>query len=141
MLWQSVVCPQLFVALPHALPLHAAVLSGAQHVSSGMQTPAFGHVAEQLTLWPQLFFTVVLHFPAQVVALSSGVQHVVPTHTSDVDEQLTVPALPQGTCCPQLLVAEPHVLPAHVVDTGSGTQPHAPLVQVSPPPQPPQSMV
>jgi hypothetical protein len=138
---QVIVCPHLFVALPHAFPLHAAVLSGVQHVSSGMHTPALGHVAEQLTLCAQLFFTVVLQCPAHAVVLSSGVQHALPTHTSDADGQLTVPPLPQGTCWPQLLVAEPHVLPAHVVDTGAGTQPHAPLLHVSPPWQPPHEMV
>jgi hypothetical protein len=43
-------CPQLFVAGPHALPLHAAVLSGVQHVPLDSQTPALGHVAEHVTV-------------------------------------------------------------------------------------------
>jgi hypothetical protein len=43
-------CPQLFVVGPQSLPLHAAVLSGVQHVLSPMHTPAFGHVAEHMTV-------------------------------------------------------------------------------------------
>jgi hypothetical protein len=133
-------CPQLFVAGPHAFPMHAIVLSGAQHVLLARHTPAFGQVAEHITVWPQLFVAIVLHLPAQAVALS-GVQHVVPTHTSFDDAQLTVPPLPHETACPQLFVAVPHVLPWHVVVTGSGTQPHAPLVHVSPASQPPHMII
>jgi hypothetical protein len=47
---QGTVCPQLFVPEPHDFPVHAMELSGAQHVSSDRQTPAFGHVAAHITL-------------------------------------------------------------------------------------------
>jgi hypothetical protein len=40
-----------------------------------------------------------------------------------------------------LFIAVPQFLPAHVIDVGSGTQPHAPaLLQVRPASQPPQSI-
>jgi hypothetical protein len=87
-----------------------------------------------------LFVAVVLHLPAHGVALS-GVQHVLPTHTSFADAQFTVPPLPHGTICPQLFIEVPQVLPWQVIDAGSGTQPHAPLVQVSPPSQPPHMII
>ena len=54
------------------------------------------------------------------------------------------PLLPHATVCPQLFTAVPHSLPAHVVVSGCGTQPHAPCaLQVRPlsAPQPPQSTV
>jgi hypothetical protein len=95
---QVIVCPHLFIALPQALPVQAAVLSGVQHVLSDLQTCAFGQVAEHITDCPQLFVTVVLQLAPHAVALSSGVQQVLPTQTSDADEQSTVPPLPQGTC-------------------------------------------
>jgi len=129
--------PQLLVAVPHDLPLQAAVLSGVQHVSFARQTWVPGH-DEQVMVCPQLLVAVVLHLPWHGVTLS-GVQQVLPMHTSFDDEQLAVPPEPQATVCPQLFVAVPHVLPAHVVATGSGTQPHAPAsLHVSPPSQPPQ---
>jgi hypothetical protein len=130
-------CAQLFVAGPHAMPLHAVVLSGVQHVLSVMQTPAFGHGSEQSTVWPQLFRTLVLQTPLQAVVLS-GVQHVfvVESHTSFDELQLTVPPLPHGTVWLQLLTAVPHVWPAHVCESGWGTHPHAPFVQAAPPGQP-----
>lgn len=73
----------------------------------------------------------MLHFPAHAVALS-GVQHALPLQTSVAEAQLTVPLAPHDTIWPQLFVAVPHDLPVQVVETGSGTQPHEPLVQVSP---------
>jgi hypothetical protein len=139
-LGQVMFCPQLLVAGPHALPLQALVLSGVQQVLL-WQTPALGQVAGQETVWPQLLVTVVLQAPAQAVALS-GVQHVPSDlHTSLDDAQLTVPPAPHDTDCPQLFIAVPHVFPAHVVATGSGTQPQAPPVQASPPSQPGQVTV
>jgi hypothetical protein len=84
--------------------------------------------------------TVVLHLPAHAAPLS-GVQHTLPVHTSDAEAQFVVPPAPHDTVCPQLFVAVPHDLPAHVVDTGSGTQPHAPLVHVRPPEHPGHVMV
>jgi hypothetical protein len=79
-----------------------------------------------------LFVVVVLQRPAHAVTLS-GVQHVVPLHTSDEELQLAVPAVPQGTCWPQLLTAVPHEAPAHAVARSSGTQPQAPLTHAAPP--------
>jgi hypothetical protein len=137
---QGTDCPQLFVAVPHVLPLQALVLSGVQQVWSDMQTPALGQVAGQDVVCPQLLVTLVLHLPAQAAAMS-GVQQVLPTHTSLEDEQLTVPPLPQGTDCPQLLVAVPQVLPLQVVASVSGTQPQDPPSQVSPPSQAPHEIV
>jgi hypothetical protein len=117
--------------------LHAVVLSGVQHVSLVRHTWTPGHAAHGIVC-PQLFVAVVLQTPAQAVALS-GVQQLLPTHTSDVDEQLAVPPAPHATVWPQLFVVVPHVLPTHVVERASGTQPHAPAsLQVSPPLQPPQ---
>jgi hypothetical protein len=133
-------CPQLFVAGPHPTLMHAVVLSGGQQVWFARQTPALGHVAEHITVCPHLFVTVALHLPAQTVSLS-GVQQLLLTQTSLDDAQLTVPAVPQDTDCPQLFVAVPHVWPWHVIDTGSGTQPHAPLVHVRPPSQPPHMII
>jgi hypothetical protein len=89
-------CPQLFVVGPHALPLHAAVLSGVQHVLSAMHTPAFGQVAAHMTVWPQLLVAVLLHLPAQAVALS-GVQQLSLTQTSEDETQLTVLPAPHAT--------------------------------------------
>jgi hypothetical protein len=97
-------------------------------------------VAEHITICPQLLATVVLHLPEHAVALS-GVQHALPTQTSLADAQSSVPPVPHGTACPQLFITVPQVLPRHVVAAGSGTQPHAPLVHVSPPSQPPHMMV
>ena len=123
--------PQLFVAGPHARPAQAVVLSGVQHVPFDRHTPAFGHVLEQVTDWPQLSVVVVLHRPAQAV-VSSGVQQVVPVQMSLDELQLTVPPLPHGTIWPQLFMTAPQVAPLHVVATGSGTQPQAPLLQTAP---------
>ena len=79
--------------------------------------------------------TVVLQLLAHAVVLS-GVQQAPLTHTSPDDAQVTVPPAPQETDCPQLFVAVPQDFPAHVVATGSGTQPHAPPVHERPPSQP-----
>jgi hypothetical protein len=79
------------------------------------------------------------HLPAQALVLS-GVQQAPPTHTSP-DGQSAVPPTPHCTVWPQLFVAVPHVLPWHVVLTGSGTQPHAPPMHVRPPSQPPHATV
>jgi hypothetical protein len=137
---QLILCPQLFVAGPHASPLQALVLLGVQQLRLDWHTPAFGHAAEHATAWPQLLVTVVLHFPAHAVALS-GVQQSLVLQTSVAEAQLTVPLAPHDTVWPQLFVAAPHDLPAHVVDTGSGTQPHDPFVQVSPWAHPGHTMV
>ena len=130
----------MFVAGPQALPLQAAVLSGVQHMVPA-QTPALGQLAEHWTCWPQLFVPVVLHTPVHAVALS-GVQHVPSDlHTSLDEAQFTVPPAPHEIDCPQLFIAVPHDLPAHVVATGSGTQPHAPVVHDRPPSHPGQVIV
>jgi hypothetical protein len=55
------------------------------------------HVSGQVIVCPQLLVALPHDFPLHGAVLS-GVQHVSPTHTSDVDEQLTVPPLPQATC-------------------------------------------
>jgi hypothetical protein len=69
------------------------------------------------------------------------VQQLLFTHTSDDEAQLTVPLAPHATAWPQVFVAVPHVLPAHVIVAGSGTQPQAPaLLHVRPASQPPQSI-
>jgi hypothetical protein len=81
----------------------------------------------------------VLHLPTHGVVLS-GVQHALPLQTSFAEAQLTVPLAPHGTDCPQLFVAVPHDLPAHVVVAGSGLQPHDPLVHVRPPSHPEHMM-
>jgi hypothetical protein len=129
----------LFVVGPHALPAHAAVLSGAQQVWFERQTPALGQVDEQVMVRPQRFITVVAQCPAHAAA-SSGVQQV-PSgmQTSAPDAHDVSPPAPHAMVCPQLLVAVPHVFPAHVVDSGSGVHPQAPFVQVAPPSQVPQS--
>jgi hypothetical protein len=137
---QLTVCPQLFVAEPHDRPLHTFVLSGVQQVLLAWHTPAFGHVAEHMTGWPQLLVAVVLHLPAQAVA-SSGVQQTLFVQTSVGDAQLTLPLAPQATDCPQLFMAVPQDCPAQVIATGSGTHPHAPPLQVSPPSHPGQVTV
>jgi hypothetical protein len=130
----------LFVAVPHCAWAHAAALSGVQHVLLAVQTPAFGQVAEHMTDCPQLFVAVVLHLPTHGVALS-GVQQALFTQTSEDDEQFTVPPAPHGIVCPQLFVAVPQTFPWQVVVTGSGTQPHEPLVHVRPASHPPQSII
>ena len=89
------VWPQLLVAFPQARPLHAAVLSGVQHVLFPRQTCAPVHELQVMVCW-QLFVTVVLHLPAHGVTLS-GRQHVFPRHTSFDDEQLGVPPDPHAT--------------------------------------------
>jgi hypothetical protein len=127
----------LFVVLPQVLLVHAFVLSGVQHVSLARHTSTPGQ-AGHVMVWPQLFVADVLHLLAHAVWLS-GVQQLVPTQTSDADEQLGVPPAPHATVWPPLFVVVPQVLPAHVVAIGSGTQPHAPAsLHVSPPSQPPQ---
>jgi len=138
-LGQVIACAQLLVAPPHALPLHAAVLFGAQQVWLVKQTPALGQVGEQLTACPQWLVAVVLHWPAHAVA-SSGVQHD-PSglQTSELDAQDVRPFAPHAIVWPQLLVAVPHAFPLHVMTTDSGAHPHAPLVQVAPPSQTPHS--
>jgi hypothetical protein len=130
----------LFVAVPHARPLQALVLLGVQQLRLDRHTPALGHVAEHATDCPQLLVAVVLHFPAHAVALS-GVQQALPLQTSVEEAQLTVPLAPHDTVWPQLFVAVPHDLPMHVVETGAGTQPHEPPVQVRPLPHPGHVMV
>jgi hypothetical protein len=121
------------------LPAHGS--SGVQHVWLAVQMAALGHVAEHVTVWPQTFVTVVLQWSPHAVTGSGGVQHVLPSHTSVGDEQFTVPPAPHGIVCPQLLGVEPHVLFAHVVVTGSGTQPHEPPLHVRPASQPPHMIV
>jgi len=136
---QPTLCPQLFVTEPQGTLLQSPVLFGVQHVLFARHTPAFGHVAGHGTGCPQLFIAVVLHTPLHAFVLS-GVQQLSLTHTWEADEQFAVPPAPQLTLCPQLFVEVPHVLPMHVVVTGSGTHPHDPLVHVSPASQPPQSI-
>jgi hypothetical protein len=83
--------------------------------------------------------TVTPHLPAHAWSLL-GEQHVPSDwQTSLAPAQAAVPFAPQATVWPQLFVATPQFLPAQVVVAGSGVQPHAPLLHVSPPSHPPQS--
>lgn len=111
--------------------------SGEQHVWFDRQTPPSPQLDGQVIVCPQLFIAAMPHLPTHGVALS-GVQQVsVARQISVVDAQLTLPAVPQATLCPQLFVTEPHVRPAHVVLIASGVQLHAFAVHEAPPSQPP----
>jgi len=132
-------CPQLFVE-----PLQRFAHqfgSGVQQLLVDRHTPASPQLlAVHMNVWPQLSVICSLHFPMHGVT-SSGVQHVPLERQMSFDVgHAALPPLPQGTVCPQLFVAEPHVRPAHVVLCGSGAQPHAFCVQVAPPSQPPHVM-
>jgi hypothetical protein len=65
---------------------------------------------------------MMLHRPAQIEL--SGVQQLSSGLQKSPGLQLVVLLTPQLTVRLQLLVAEPHCLPVHVVDTGSGMHPH-----------------
>jgi hypothetical protein len=65
---------------------------------------------------------MVLHLPAQIEL--SGMQQVSSGLQKSPEMHWVVLLTPQLTVRLQLLVAEPHCLPAHVVDTGSGMHPH-----------------
>jgi hypothetical protein len=86
---QLTVCPQLFIADVLHLPMHAAALSGVQHVPSDLHaSPPEAHdvvpLAPQPTGCPQLFVAEPQFFPAHVLAACSGTHphapdvHVVP---------------------------------------------------------------
>jgi hypothetical protein len=60
-------------------------------------------------------------------------------HTSPEGHEVE-PLTPQLTARWQLFVASPHCLPAHVVETGSGMQPHTLLRHATPASHEPQSM-
>lgn len=95
-----------------------------------MQTCVAGHCAGQPTACPQLLVTETpLQRPAQAAPLSE--QHE-PSGLQIAPGAAHAPLLPQATVCSQLLVAVPQLLPAHVVATGSGAQPHALSVQSAP---------
>ena len=135
---QTTVCPQL---LTRCAPLHApahvvATACGVQHVATSQAWPA-AHEAGQLIVCPQLLTAVVLHFPEQAAALFGAQQVSLLKQTSPAVEQEEEPPPPQKTVWPQLFTFDPHCIPAHVVDTGSGVQPHAPPVH-APASQPPQ---
>lgn len=100
------------------------------------QTWPAAHCCGQPTFCPQLFVTLT---PPQrpLHAAPLSLQHV-PSGLQIAPDAAHAPPLPHATVCPQLLIAVPHDLPAHVVATGSGTQPQLLFVHV-PPSQPPQS--
>jgi hypothetical protein len=103
-----------------------------QHELPLVQTPPSPQLV-QLTVCPQLFMAVVLHLPAQAESLS-GKQHVLlGRQTPTIPPHSVVPLAPQATTWPQLFVAAPQFIPAHVVVAGSGSQPQEPAVQVTPP--------
>jgi hypothetical protein len=105
-------------------------LLGVQQVSLLRQTWLVAQLAQE-TMVPQVTMKV-LHLPRQ--AELSGVQQV-PASSSQMPElQLTVLFTPQLTGRWQLLSTSPHCLPAHVVATGSGTQPQTLLWQSAAPP-------
>jgi hypothetical protein len=93
-------------------------------------------LAGQSVGWLQLLVTVTPHLLPQAVVLS-GKQHVPPVQTSFIGHP-AVPLTPQLTICPQLLVAWLHCMFPQATCVVSGTQLHAPFVQV-PPSHPPQS--
>jgi hypothetical protein len=130
-------CPQLFVLCPHPTPAHVVASgSGVQHVVP-LHTPPEGQPEGQPTSCPQLFLTTTPpHRPLH--ALPSSRQHD-PSGLQVAPALAQAPPFPHATVCPQLFVAVPHFLPAHVVATGSGTQPHALFVHRSPFGHPPQS--
>jgi hypothetical protein len=129
----------LSVTGPHRFAHHVDGGVGVQHVPLDVQTPPLAHVAGHTMVCAQELVTVVPHLPAHTPALS-GVQHApLDWQTSPAAEHAAVPFAPQATVCPQLFVATPQFLPAHVVVAGSGTHPQLFAVHVAPPSHPPQS--
>jgi hypothetical protein len=118
---------------------HVAVAVGVQQVPFAVHTAPPGHVAGHFAGRPQRLVTVTPHWPRQAVA-SSGVQHVPSAlQTSPGAAQDAVSLSPQATTCPQLFIAVPQFLPAHVLVAGSGAQPQLLLTQAAPPGHCPQS--
>jgi len=147
-----IICPQLLVAGPHALPAHAAGLSGVHmpgpqlfgptppppHVLG--ETQVFGHVID----CAQLLVAGPHALPAHA-AVSLGVQPQpfgpAPPPPHEFGE---THVLGQVTASPQSLIAGPQALPAHA-DALSGVQAPSPQMlgmwlapQVCPPGQLPQ---
>lgn len=85
-----------------------------------------GHVCGHGTSTPQLFMTETWHRPPHAV-VSSGGQHVSVLSQYSPPSHAIELSTPQFTVRLQLLTADPHCLPAHVVATGSGMHPQAPL--------------
>jgi hypothetical protein len=110
---------------------------GTQHTPP-VQTWPPGHAGQRIDP-PQLLVTCTWHLLPQEPALS-GVQHVSASwrHTS-LDGQAVEPLTPQLTARPQLFVAWPHSLPAHVVAIVSGMQPHTLVKHETPASHDPQS--
>jgi hypothetical protein len=86
------------------------------------QTPLFGHVCGQGTDSPQLSVTVTWHLPPHAV-VSSGVQHVSLERQYSPEVHSVEFWTPQLTARLQLLSADAHCLPEHVVLGDSGMQP------------------
>jgi hypothetical protein len=86
------------------------------------QTPLPGHVWGQGTEFPQLSVAVTWHLPPQAV-VSSGVQHVSLARQYSPAAHSVELETPQLTARLQLLMADAHCLPVHVVLGVSGMQP------------------
>jgi hypothetical protein len=133
---------QLLLVVPQALPAQATPGgSGAQHCPlSGKQiSPPLQVVCGHGKESPQETMDVLQTLVPQ--ALASISQQTPPSSHIALPEQVPLP-LPQPTSSPQLSVTYPHCRLPHVLEIGSGTQPHVWFApHVSPPSHPPQSIV
>src|SRR5262249_383354 len=132
-------CAQSLVTAPHLSMHHVAEGVGVQHVPFDVHTPPSGHVAGHTACWPQRPVIVTPPLPAHARASSGGQPVGSAWHTSPAAAHDAVPLSPQETTWPQLFVATPQFLPAHVLVAGSGAHPQLPAKHVAPPSHPPQS--